>query len=197
MKNYMRCFVVGVFLFMYSSIVQCNTSESVFAKYPNKFFVETGSYMGYGIEMALNVGFPIVYSVELSPHYFQYCVFKFRKQRNVHLLFGDSAKVLPVILQKITVPATFWLDGHWCGKDNGDTEKGDTCTPLLAELDAIQQHPIKTHTILIDDVRCFGKDIFDFISKETIIKKLLEINPHYTIGYENGLEKNDVLVAHP
>jgi hypothetical protein len=68
--------------------------------------------------------------------------------------------------------------------------------PLLKELDAISRHPIKTHTILIDDVRRFGEYLLN-VSKEILSEKIQKINPMYVISYENdGLTPDDVMVAH-
>jgi len=184
--------LVLVFL-VCSSFAFGTTTKEVFAKYPNKYFVETGTCSGGGVEKALVAGFKEVYSIELSPHYYQLCLQKFAGQKNVHLYFGDSSKMLPKILRQFKEPVTFWLDGHCSG---GDTARGETMTPLMKELEAIRRHPIKTHTILIDDVRCFGTQDFDFLSQETVIKKIKKINPHYTITYEDGYQPNDVLVAY-
>ena len=46
---------------------------NIFGKYPNPYFVETGSYDGSGIQRALDSGFQQVLSVELSEKYFNAC----------------------------------------------------------------------------------------------------------------------------
>ncbi|HRI35351.1 MAG TPA: hypothetical protein PLD02_16495, partial [Saprospiraceae bacterium] len=68
--------------------------------------------------------------------------------------------------------------------------------PVLLELEAIKQHSIKTHTILIDDCRFFGTEGFDYITIDQVIKSLLEINPSYQFKYENGYTADDILVAY-
>jgi len=177
---------------LFFTAVYSTTTEQVFAKYKNKYFIETGSYRGDGIQMALNVGFPIVLSIELSPVLCQECIERFKNQKNVAVLQGDSSIVLPLLLTNIDAPATFWLDGHYSG---GITAKGTSFSPILAELDAIANHPIKTHTILIDDVREFGKIDFDYVNLNTIVEKIYSINPDYLISFEDGFIPNDVLVA--
>lgn len=57
------------------------------------------------------------------------------------------------------------------------------------------EEKIKEHTIMIDDMRCCGTDLFDFISKDQIESSVLKINPNYKIHYENSWELNDILVA--
>lgn len=169
------------------------TTCEVFAKYPNAYFIETGTSWGNGVQMALDAGFDEIYSIELNPLSYEICRNRFDSDIRVTLIEGDSAYILPVLLPYIHVPMTFWLDGHY--SPGNISSKGDTNTPILAELEAIGQHPIKTHTILIDDVRLFGTQEFDHISLDDIIQKILEINPNYTFFFEDGYVPNDVLVA--
>ncbi len=167
-------------------------TQELFAKYPNRYFIESGSYAGDGIQMALNAGFSTIFSIELSPHYYKRCCHRFNSYPNVKLYQGDSGHILSTVLQQIDAPATFWLDGHY---SSGDTAKGMTNSPILAELEAIGAHPIKTHTLLIDDIRQCGSVEFDFVELDMIVQKILKINPNYTISFEDGFVPKDVLVA--
>ncbi|MBI2810892.1 MAG: hypothetical protein HYX67_08705, partial [Candidatus Melainabacteria bacterium] len=92
----------------------------------------------------------------------------------------------------IDAPATFWLDGHYSGPG---TAMGNSNTPLLEELKHIAQHPIKTHTLLIDDIRLLGAQEMDFITLEELKREILLINPNYEFSFEDGYAANDVLVA--
>ncbi len=170
------------------------SNTRVFNKYPNEIFIETGSFFGDGIQQALEAGFKKVISIELSDKYFQIATNRFRGNPNVLVVQGDSYKVLPQLLQGINVPVTFWLDGH---HSCGDTALGDFWAPLMQELDAIQSHSIKTHTILIDDMRCWEEpnEVHGFY-KEDIFRKLSDMNPNYKLTYEDGLQPADILVAH-
>ena len=109
------------------------------------------------------------------------------------MIQGDSGKILGSVIASLNAPITFWLDGHWSA---GDTAKGESITPLMAELDIIRQHPIKTHTILIDDIRFLDSAGFEWITSDAVLKKIKEINPNYKIRYEDGIVPNDVLVAY-
>ncbi len=172
--------------------VEATTTTEVFAKYPNRYFIETGTYLGDGVANALSAGFPYVYSIELGEELHRNCCARFSETPNVKLFLGDSSVALPAVLAEIDAPATFWLDGHF---SNGITVKGSTNTPLLGELEQIAQHPIKTHTLLIDDIREVGTPNFDNITLEMILEKIKAINPDYQISYEDGHCPNDVLVA--
>ena len=171
-----------------------------FKKYSNNnIFIETGTNNGTGVENALSVGFKSVYSIEIVEYLYEFCKNKFHANKDVHLHLGDSVNVLPVILNDIKEPITFWLDGHYSGEGTG---KGSDPNPLLKELDIIKKHPIKTHTIFIDDMRCWKKENKEIFEKDDgydeidIKNKLLEINSEYKFSYEHGHIMNDVLVAY-
>lgn len=170
------------------------STTEVFKKYLNKKFIETGSYIGDGIQQALDAGFENVISIELSDKYFSICENRFSNDNKVKIVKGDSYKVLPSILSDIDTAVTFWLDGH---HSCGDTALGDFWAPLMQELDAIKEHKIKNHTILIDDMRCWENPnpVHGFY-KEDIFSKLLEINKDYKFTFEDSPIKNDILVAH-
>lgn len=170
------------------------TTEDVFRKYPNPVFIETGSYKGGGIQKALNVGFSEIHSIELSHDLYEYCKQRFANKSNVYLYQGDSSIVLKDVLENIDQRATFWLDGHF-STGNRETVRGDCNTPIYRELAIIGEHPIKNHTILIDDIRLFGTEEFEYADLEQAIEIIKTINPAYQIHYENGVCANDVLVA--
>lgn len=189
-----------MFLFLFPLVIGmlisapclANTTKEVFQRYPHDIFIESGSYEGDGIAKALEAGYKEVYSIELSQPHYQHCCKRFEGNPNVHLYEGDSAVVLKTILAKIDKPATFWLDGHYSWYANA---RGDTNTPLLKELEAIASHPIKTHTILINDVREFGTVRFDFLEISDAILAIKKINPNYEITYDDGVIAKDILVA--
>lgn len=158
--------------------------KGLFKKYPNPVFIETGSYGGEGIKQALDEGFKLIYSIELLPEWFEYCSIRFKNKPDVHLFLGDSAVILKGVMGLIDKPATFWLDGHI----------GAESTPLLQELEIIKQHKIKTHSILIDDLRDWKLRIHKF-DTEILRQRLLEINPEYIIKREDGFKPNDILAA--
>lgn len=167
-------------------------SKGLFKKYPNTVFIETGSFQGDSIQDALEAGFSKIYSIELFPQWYYHCAKRFKDNAQVNLFLGDSAEVLEVVLTQVYEPATIWLDGHYSGPG---TALGKTHTPLLSELKALQKHPIKTHTILIDDIRQLGSPELDFIEKEELIAEILKVNPLYEISYDEGVIPGDVLVA--
>lgn len=164
------------------------------AKYLNPIFVETGTYKGDGIAKALAAGFEKIYSIEVAREFYDKALKRFQVEIDsgrVEIILGDSLSCLSNVISKIDRNITFWLDAH-----TQEGNKGDKPCPLYEELDAIASHKIKTHTLLIDDLRLFqGKGWGKSVSLNTIINKIKQINNDYCISYENGQVENDVLVA--
>ena len=183
-------------------------SRRPFVKYLNKYLIETGTYMGDGVQSAINAGFPNIISYEIDVDYYAKAVKRFKDYSNVKILHKSSA-TLGEELKNIDAQATLWLDAHHSGGDTGYDEK--CFYPLQAELNAVKNHHIKTHTILIDDRRLLKKlgdeplkdsklhplsaEVIGF-TEEEIIAKLKEINPNYVIRYENGYVAEDVIIAY-
>lgn len=158
--------------------------KEVISKYMNPIFLETGSYVGSGIQTALNVGFDRVISIEILRDNYNKCLKRFQSNPKVELHLGDVELILEDLMKPINQRITFWLDAHFSG---GGTGKGLRDDPIIQELDIIGRHSIKDHTILVDDLRDMNVD--------EVKKKLVEINPEYEFYLEDGHIPNDVLVA--
>lgn len=160
-----------------------SASSEVFKKYLNPVFIETGTQTGEGIEMALLAGFKLAYSLEANLELVRFCWDKFNQSGIVIIVHGDTRTDLLRLIQPIKETCTFWLDAH-----------NENDYPVIEELDQIDQHPIKTHTILIDDLRMFHTDK-NGLTEQKVKDRILQINPEYKFSYEDGYIKNDILVA--
>jgi glycosyltransferase involved in cell wall biosynthesis len=169
-------------------------NSKFFALYPNPVFVETGSFKGDGIQSALDAGFESIHSIELSEQYYGICQERFKDNTKVHLYLGDSATKLQEVIKNIDATITFWLDGHF---SSGATAFGKVASPLMEELTAIAGHHSNTHTILIDDMRCWNVSDYGFDMAD-IKKKVLYINEAYYVGIvDSGWCGEDILIASP
>jgi len=165
--------------------VKGNLTKEVLSKYMNPVFFETGTYEGHSVKLALDLGFKNIYSIEKNRLYFRTCADKFTGTLGVHLYLGDSSKCLWDIIKNINQRITFWLDGH-------DVYN----IPVLEELATIQIHPIRGHTIMVDDRRVMGTDVWNNITEQMVIDAILKINPYYRIIYEDSLNApKDIIVA--
>jgi hypothetical protein len=170
--------------------------RQLFQRFPSPVFIETGSYLGDGIQMAIEAGFETIYSIEIAQFYYDHCKERFRNMPCVNLYLGDSCIVLDQVLKNVHSPATFWLDGHY---SEGGTGYGQYESPLMQEIEAIGRHDIKTHNILIDDLRCWNIDQHGF-DRKVLMDRISSINPCYEFIIEDGLSRNhiyyeDILIA--
>ena len=82
-------------------------------KYGNgEIFIETGTYLGDTVKLALSSGYKKIHSIELDLDLFQKAQEMFKNDDRVTIWYGDSVDCLDNIMKDITSPATFWLDAH-------------------------------------------------------------------------------------
>jgi hypothetical protein len=120
-----------------------------------RVLVETGTYMGE-TAWALRRDFDRIETIELEPTLARLARIRFGSNGRVHVHEGDSATVLPKILDALDEPALFWLDAH----PGTDRSARDGPIPLGAELAAIAGHSVTGHVVLIDDLQYAGKPGF-------------------------------------
>jgi hypothetical protein len=116
-------------------------------------FVETGSYRGFTLDF-MKSRYRSIYSIELSEKWFRYCRNKFKHHPHMHFYHGNSAEILPNVLDAITEPAIVFLDAHYSG---GSTVKADDkCdSPLIFELAYLQSRRADD-IIIVDDTSFFN-----------------------------------------
>lgn len=147
--------------------------QKVIKEYQQKFgyttLIETGTFKGDMIKAQLS-NFDKIISIELGVELHRKAVRRFKNVKNVHIVQGDSGKVLPEILLDINEPVIFWLDGHYSA---GKTAKGDKECPIFDELNAIFKGKHQRHILLIDDARLFiGENDYPTIKELTEFIKI-------------------------
>lgn len=194
--------------------------KHVFEQFPNKYFIETGTFQGETLDMILELGLwqdirscdidtnrTFEYAQKFIPEVIRndnggyalsgkFPIHNDEKTLSLKLFNGSTEQVLWSMIKDCNAPATIWLDAHYSGMD---TPRSDQNCPLIDELRIIRDHYIKDHTIMIDDIRCCDTDLFQSsygkITKEMLIKELLAINPNYEISLYNSWEPADIMVA--
>lgn len=128
--------------------------QELITEYKNKYdisiLVESGTYLG-DMVWAQQENFDTIYTIELSKQLHRQAEKRFRKKAHIHVLQGDSGKVMDTIVKEISDKAIFWLDGHYSG---GITARGNMDCPIWEELKAILSTGTE-HIILIDDARLY------------------------------------------
>lgn len=136
--------------------------------------VETGTFKGDGTAVMARF-FDKVYTIELNKELYSRAQVRFRQNKNVECLQGDSKVVLKDLLPRLPKNgAMFFLDAHWSGDSTvdwtksefknkvntsyvGDTPTGENQVPLNEELDLIMKHYPGKALIYVDDMDKFDK----------------------------------------
>ena len=87
-----------------------------------KYFVETGTFEGYSVQVALDHGYEEVFSCELFPERYGKCLERFEDNDNVNLWLGDSDDAFSEMMSKVDKKSCFWLDAH--GEGGGQAGSG-------------------------------------------------------------------------
>lgn len=148
--------------------------------------VETGTYYGATVEAMLQ-RFEQIYTIELAADLYERAEKQFAGCQHVHVLHGNSAEVLPPLLEAIHEKCLFWLDGHYSGSG---TARGSVDSPIAGELSAIRRHLRNDHVILIDDARLLD-GTNGYLTLQETFSLLREINPRYTIR-----QRDDIIQAY-
>ena len=201
MRNHIFILVVlltNVWLF-------ADVSHGVLEKYPNLIFITTGIGPCISIARAFNANFEEVYGIEedpvlvehsnhVIPMYFKDSML--RRTKKVQVFHGETIAKLNELINNINQPITFLLSSYRPDLDNLNQPN-----IILEELEQIKYHPIKTHTILIENVHLADTPLFGNIELNKLFDSLLKINPYYKFNFEKGghLEKEErsILVAYP
>lgn len=188
---------------MLTSFLQADVADGVLEKYKNRIFVNTGIRSCVAIARALNADFIEIYALENDKVLVEHSKYvipiyineKPRKLKNYQVFHGDSKTDLKKLIDAIPESITFLLSSFL-----PDIDHPEQINNVLYELEQIKDHPIKTHTILIEYIQYAGSSLFDHVTLEEIKTKILEINPLYQFTFEKGghleKEENSILVAY-
>lgn len=134
-------------------IVKQRTIRTLAERFGLRLLVETGTYYGDMVE-AMKRHFSQIYSIELSQELCERAAKRFARDPNIRIIQGDSGTELGHLVPTIDQPALFYLDGHYSA---GISARGAKDTPICEELAHIFASD-RSHVIVIDDARCFGRD---------------------------------------
>jgi len=141
--------------------------KNIFKKYKSNctIFFETGTHIGTSVQIAYDLGFERIISIESEERFYDYCMQRFQPLdawEQIKLFLGRTEDNIEKLVQEwVNGRAMFWLDAH------------ETNSPYKLEIEAILKHPRKDHIILVDDIETY------YIDVDWIKNKLLEHNPLY------------------
>lgn len=161
------------------TIDDIRTIQDKYPTYRNiRIFVETGTLYGQTI-LHMSPFFDHLYTIEIKEEFYKEILRRSSNRPNIKFYLGDSAEQLPLILKEFQQPAVFFLDGHY---SHGPTGRGSKDTPLLEELQAIDEHN-QDSLIIIDDCCMFGKNETEDWSEITETNVLTCFSPQKIVDH--------------
>jgi len=155
-------------------------SKDVLEQYKNNVFVETGTYHGESVALALQLGFSAIHTIEVDNDLFTSVRLKYQNDKRVRAYLGDSADNLEHIVRNLASSATIWLDAHPLVTP---MPLFDPQFPLLRELIVLRRFlPSNNHVILIDDMRTFSdyeRSILEFAMRQMWPNAKFKYHPDY------------------
>jgi hypothetical protein len=125
--------------------------EALRRQLPLRVFFETGTFEA-ATTTAVAPHFDRVWTVELSPVFYDWAKQKLAPFKHVEVIPGSSPDALRARAPALSSQSIlYWLDAHWCG---GATARAASECPVLDELAAIGNLN-DTSVVLIDDARYF------------------------------------------
>ncbi len=114
-------------------------------------FVETGTLRAETARFALKV-YEVVETIELSGELYRAASARYGGD-GIRFHHGDSAALLPKILEGYQEPVCIYLDAHWFPSNR---VVGKDAFPLWRELAAVASRPYPD-IVVVDDVHAFGR----------------------------------------
>lgn len=147
-------------------------------------FVETGTHYGDAVQIALDLGFKKLHSVEMAHPLAEHSKDRFKEADNVFIVEGRSEQFLVDLIPTLKKRCLFWLDAHGEGGGN----------PAIEEINIIAGSKIKNHVIIIDDIPTSYTD-----NQEALMSAILKINSEYKFTWAQTLKdgpEDYVLIAY-
>jgi len=143
--------------------------------------IETGTFEG---EMARKCrdAFREIHTIELDTGLAERAALRLGRWPWIRVHTGDSAAVLPPLLDRIAEPVLFWLDGHYSGEG---TAHGAKETPLGEEIEAIAVRRRPGDVVLVDDARLLGAGAYP--TAEAIRDRLAAVHPGYRLSLTDDI----------
>ncbi len=118
----------------------------------NATWVETGTYLGDTTLKLAKIARKVI-SIEPQAELSKFASNRLKRHKNVEIINAASENCISQILERISGPTCFWLDGHYSGDV---TFQGTEVSPISAELAAISNYLTSNKVVvLIDDFRLF------------------------------------------
>jgi hypothetical protein len=144
-----------------------------------RILVETGTYLGHGIEQGLG-HFDEIHSIELVEQFANRAAETFAAHSEVTIHWGDSAEKVLELSPHLNEPVLFYLDAHYSGGSTAYGRTEDEGCPVLRELEVLARRPEKD-VVIIDDISLMGKRSWSGIEGDPIYPRTQFDFTHITL----------------
>ena len=119
---------------------------------PNATWIETGTYLGDTTSKLSKIASSVI-SIEPQLELSLFASARLKRNTNVEIINATSESCISRVLEGVSGPACFWLDGHYSGDV---TFQGSEISPISTELAAISKYLKKDDVVVfVDDFRLF------------------------------------------
>lgn len=135
--------------------------DRIIARFKTPVFFETGTFLGDGVQYALQSPFKKIISIEIVPELADKAKKRFAGNENVKIIEGESSRMMEDELPNVPDNCVFWLDAHFPGADAGmddyDADMDESIRlPLVMESSIISRLRKGYHDVIImDDLRIY------------------------------------------
>jgi hypothetical protein len=162
-------------------VVKARTVLECAGRHGIDVLIETGTFEG---EMARKCrgAFGQIHTIELDAGLAERAARRLGRWPWIHVHTGDSATLLPPLLERIREPILFWLDGHYSGEG---TAHGAKETPLSEEIESIAERRRPGDVVLVDDARLLGTGTYPTL--DAIRARLAVAHPAYRLSLSDDI----------
>lgn len=174
------------------------------SKFDLQDFVETGCYLGNGIQCATDNNFTNIHSCDINQIYVTDCKTKFTHANIIH---SESLAFLKELLPTLNNRTLFWLDAHFPDYYGTNDKTEEFRIPLITEMELIKQlKPDYSKDVFIcDDMRTFRSPLNSrYIEGEIEERFYIDVDWNYFTGiftntheYELINALDGVMIFHP
>ena len=155
---------------------------------PNAIWIETGTYLGDTTFKLSKIAKKVI-SIEPQTELSLFASTRLKRKKNVEVINATSESIIAKVLEGISGPTCFWLDGHYSGDV---TFQGTEVSPISAELSAISSYLRKNKVVvLVDDFRLFANSATTgYPSHTSLIVWAGEQNLSWTVEHDIFVAKS-------
>jgi hypothetical protein len=154
----------------------------------NATWIETGTYLGDTTSRLGKIARKVI-SIEPQVELSVFSSKRLRLRKNIEIVNATSESSITKVLEGVSGPTCFWLDGHYSGDV---TFQGTEISPISTELSAISKYLTNNKVVVfIDDFRLFvNSAATGYPTQSSLIAWAGENNLTWTVEHDIFIAKS-------